>query len=240
MPEWYLLIALLAVLSLLGADWAPLAVSIPLLLLAVALPVAQALLSASRARFTSAPGTRLQRLKLVLITAFLHLQQPLARLIGRLKHGLTPWRRRGMTNWRWPYSGNLSSWHEQWEAPAESLDKLRTSLSADGAVVRSGGDYDAWDMEVRGGLFGSARLLMATEEHGAGRQMVRYRLRPGWNRFAVLLILMFVVISAGSAADGAWFTSAFSALFAILASASLLADSGFAYGTVSAALRESA
>jgi len=240
MPEWYLLIALLAVLSLLGADWAPLAASIPLLLVAVALPVAQALLSASRARFTSAPRTRLQRLKLVLITAFLHLQQPLARLIGRLKHGLTPWRRRGMTNWRWPYSGNLSVWHEQWEAPVESLDKLRTSLSGGGAVVTAGGDYDAWDMEVRGGLFGSVRLLMATEEHGAGRQMVRYRLRPGWNRYAVLLILLFVIISAGSAADGAWFTCAFSALFAILASASLLADSGFASGTVSAALREPA
>jgi hypothetical protein len=240
MPEWYLLIALLAVLSLLGADWAPLAVAVPFLLLSMALPVGQALLSASRARFTSDPRTWLQRGKLVLITAFLHLQQPLARLIGRLKHGLTPWRRRGMTNWKLPFPGSLSLWHEQWEAPAESLDKLRATLSAGGAVVRSGGDYDPWDMEVRGGLFGSIRLLMATEEHGAGRQMVRYRLQPGWNRFAVLLILLFTAISAGSAVDGAWVTSALSALFAILVFAGALADSGFASGTVSAALREPA
>ena len=94
-------------------------------------------------------------------------------------------------------------------------------------------------MEVRGGLCGSVRLLMATEEHGAGRQMVRYRLWPVWNRFAVLIILLFAIIAAGSATDGAWVTSAFSALFAILASAWLLVDSGYAFGTVSEALQES-
>jgi glycosyltransferase involved in cell wall biosynthesis len=240
MPEWYLLIALLAILSLLGADWTPLAATIPLLLLAAALPVAQALLSASRSRFTSAPGTRLQRGKLVLITAFLHLQQPLARLIGRLRHGLTPWRRRGVTAWKWPLPASLSLWHEQWEAPADLLDRLRSSLMAGGAVVTPGGAYDAWDLEVRGGLLGGVYLLMAVEEHGAGRLMVRYRLRPRWSRIALLCIVLFGLIAIGAVIDGSWITGGISALLAMLVFAWMQADCGFATGTVSAALRESA
>ena len=240
MPEWYLLIGLLAVLSLLGADWAPLAATTPLLLFAIVLPVAQALLSASRARFTSAPESWLQRSKLILVTAFLHLQQPLARLIGRLKHGLTPWRRRGMTGWKVPLPASQSLWHEQWEAPTDTLDKLRAKLSAGGAVVTAGGDYDPWDIEIRGGLFGSVRLLMATEEHGAGRQMVRYRLRPRLSRIAVLFTLLFGVVAIGAGIDGAWFTAGFSTLLAALVFVWTQADSGFAVGTVSAALREAA
>ena len=238
MPEWYLLIALLVVIFLLGAEWTPLAATTPLLLFAIVLPVAQALLSASRARFTSASGARLQRGNLILTTAFLHLQQPLARLIGRLKHGLTPWRRRGMTDWKAPFPASLSLWHEQWEAPTDTLNKLRATLSAGGAVATASGDYDTWDIEIRGGLFGSVRMLMATEEHGAGRQMVRYRMRPRWNRIAVLLIMLFAVISIGAALGDAWLTSTLSALFAILVLANALADSGFSSGTVSAALRE--
>ena len=240
MPEWYLLIGLLAMLSLLGADWTPLAATTPLLLFAIVLPVAQALLSASRARFTSAPESWLQRGNLFLITAFLHLQQPLARLIGRLKHGLTPWRRRGMTAWKVPFPATLSLWHEQWEAPTDTLNRLRASLSAGGAVVTPGGDYDPWDIEIRGGLFAGVRLVMATEEHGAGRQMVRYRLRPWWNRLAVLLAMLFTIISTAAALGDVWISSTLSALFAILIIANALADSGFAFGTVSAALREPA
>ena len=30
-----------------------------------------------------------------------------------------------------------------------------------------GGDYDRWDLEIRGGLLGSLRTRMAIEEHGA-------------------------------------------------------------------------
>ena len=239
MPEWYLLIGLLAVLSLLGFNWTPLAAATPLLLFAIVLPVSQALLSASRARFTSSTVSPLLCGKLILTTAFLHIQQPLARLIGRLKHGLTPWRRRGMTHWKVPLPTGLSLWHEQWEPPTDTLNKLRVKLSAGGAVVESGDDFDAWDLEVRGGLFGRVRLLLATEEHGAGRQMLRYRLRPRWNKTAVLFIMLFAVISTGAALDGAWFTSTISALFAILSFATAIADSGFATGTVSAALRES-
>ena len=50
-------------------------------------------------------------------------------------------------------------------------------------VVR-GGDIDRWDIQVRLGPLGSARLRVAVEEHGQGRQLVRYRVWPRWSRAA--------------------------------------------------------
>src|SRR6266511_2159664 len=89
MPEWYLLIALLGVLSLLSFFWAPLVICVPLLGLAVGAPLVQAGRCAARVCFAHAPPTRLGRMKLRLLTACLHLLQPPARLSGRLRHGLT-------------------------------------------------------------------------------------------------------------------------------------------------------
>ncbi|MBA3632148.1 MAG: glycosyltransferase, partial [Acidobacteria bacterium] len=95
MPEWYLVVAVLAALVTLGVFWLPMFWLAPLLVLAVAAPVAQAILSGFKAHFITSPVNYKQELKLRSITAFLHLVQPLARLKGRLKHGLTPWRHRG-------------------------------------------------------------------------------------------------------------------------------------------------
>ena len=236
MPEWYFLIGLLAILSLLSLGWPPLGMVIPLFLAALALPLAQALFSATRARFTSAPQTLAQRAKLFAITAFMHLQQPMARLIGRLRHGLTPWRRRGMQLWEVPTPRKRPIWHEQWEAPDRTLDTLRRRLSESDGVVTAGGDYDAWDLEVRGGLLGGARLLMATEEHGAGRQMLRFRVWPRWSVLGVFPAGVFAAISLGAFADGAWFVGVLSTLGTALVAACAIADSGFATGAVSDAL----
>jgi len=78
MPEWYLVILALAVLSLLGPLGPPLLLILPLLVLAIGALVVQAGLSATHASFTSTPRTRLARLKLYSLTALLHLLQPLA------------------------------------------------------------------------------------------------------------------------------------------------------------------
>src|SRR3989442_6806826 len=63
-------------------------------MVAVLPPVAQAWLSAARASFLEASHRRARLMRRVM-TAALHLLQPLARLRGRLKNGLTPWRRHG-------------------------------------------------------------------------------------------------------------------------------------------------
>jgi hypothetical protein len=57
-------------------------------------------------------------------------------------------------------------------------------------VVRSGGDWDRWDLQVRGGLLGVARLRIGIEEHGAGRQLVRVRSWPYAPRAGVLFGLL--------------------------------------------------
>jgi GT2 family glycosyltransferase len=238
MPEWYLLIPPLFLLSLLGFVWEPLLYLLPVLVIALALPVLQALLSAGRARFTSQPATPWQRYKLFWITAFMHVQQPLARLIGRLRHGLSPWRRAARGGWRAPVRRTLSLWHERWEAPSDTLDTLRAALAASGVAVSTGGDYDAWDLEIRGGLFGAARLLMATEEHGGGKQMLRFRLWPRWNGFAILTAVLFAAVSIGSAADGAWMATAPAAVCALLILARTVYESGTALGALSEFLRK--
>jgi hypothetical protein len=105
-------------------------------------------------------------------------------------------------------------------------------------LVTAGGDYDCWDLEIRGGLFGSARLLMATEEHGGGREMVRFRVWPKWSWFVVLPAILFAGISIGSATDGAWLVSALSAILVVLILARALSETGTVIGRVSAVLRK--
>ena len=63
MPEWYLLAGVLAVLSVLGAFWSPLLIALPLLFIAVAMPLGQAVKSAANAPFASLgdPPDRRQR-----------------------------------------------------------------------------------------------------------------------------------------------------------------------------------
>lgn len=55
---------------------------------------------------------------------------------------------------------------------------LSAALVSQGAVVRAGGDWDRWDLQVRGGLLGTARLRIGIEEHGGGRQLMRVRSWP--------------------------------------------------------------
>jgi len=156
----------------------------------------------------------------------------MARLIGRLRHGLTPWRRRGVRRWVLPVPGKLSLWHEQWEAPDRTLGNLRRRLAESGSVVTAGGDYDAWDLRVRGGLLGSARVLMATEEHGAGRQLLRFRVWPSWSVLGVFAAVLFAAISVAAFSDGALFVGVWSALGTVLVVARAITDSGFAIACV--------
>jgi lysylphosphatidylglycerol synthetase-like protein (DUF2156 family) len=50
-------------------------------------------------------------------------------------------------------------------------------------------------------------MLMAIEEHGAGKQRVRFRLWPVWSLGGFLLLLLFALLSTGAALDGAWVAS---------------------------------
>ncbi len=215
MPEWYLVIAALGLISALGLLWTPLLWALPLLAFAVGALLFQAVRSAWKISSVKLAATHQVRFRL--LTSFLHLMQPLARLLGRLSLGLTPWRQRGKASFRFPRPREMSAWSEQWRDPSAWLTDVERGLYRLGASIRRGGIYDRWDLEVRGGIFGGVRLLMAVEEHGAGRQLLRFRLRPRLSPAALLLVSVFGGLAALSMVESAFFAAGALGLVATLA-----------------------
>jgi hypothetical protein len=201
MPEWYLVIGALAATAALGALWMPLLAAVPLLLVAVALLIAHAVAGGLRGRYTKT--TRRQRWRLRALTAGLYVAQPLARLWGRAGYGLTPWRRRGPRGLAFPWPRQRRLWSEAWQAPEKRLKELAAHLSRDGAVVRHGAAEDRWDLEVRGGGCAATRTLMAVEEHGSGRQLVRFRTWPTAFPLAIVALALVTALAVWAGLDGA-------------------------------------
>lgn len=233
MPEWYLVVGVLTVLCGLGLLWAPLLLTLPLLAAAAALPVAQALAGAR----ACAPAGRAPSLAL---TAFLHLTQPVMRLRGRLGHGLTPWRLRGPGRLAVPAPRSWSVWSERWFGAEDWVGAVERGLTDGGAIVHRGGDFDRWDLHVRGGMFGAGRLLAAVEEHGAGRQLIRFRWRPRIRAASLVLILLLVLWAGGAAAAGAWPAAGVGVLVALVATARAAVDCARATAAVRAAIAQPA
>jgi hypothetical protein len=237
MPEWYGVILALAGFSLLGLIWPPLLGCLALLGVAAGISIGQALSSASRARWPGGHAGWRERGSRFLLTAFLHLVQPLARLSGRLRHGLTPWRRRG-PELAIVLPGSATLWSETWQAPEAWLTRIRERVAGSGAVVAAGGDFDAWDLEARGGTLGSARLCMATEEHGAGRQLLRFRLWPRLSQGAAIAALFLGLLAAAAAGDQAWAAALVLTACALLLVSRMLVESAAAVAVLRRAIGE--
>jgi hypothetical protein len=128
-------------------------------------------------------------------------------------------------------------WSEAWQDGAERLQALEALLQTEATSVSRGGDYDRWDLQVRGGLFGTARLLMAIEEHGAGKQLIRCRLWPKFSRKGCVLSLLFATLTASAAADQAWVSLVLLGAATLFFASRTLQESGSAMGTLRRALR---
>jgi cellulose synthase/poly-beta-1,6-N-acetylglucosamine synthase-like glycosyltransferase len=213
MPEWYLLIGGLAAISAAVISWKPLWAV--LLLAAIGFSAIRAAASTLRVSFPTRHESRAVRLGLRGLTALLYLLQPLARLRGRLRHGLSPWRRRRVEGWTWPRLHIRTIWSQHWRAPEDWLRLLEADLRATGARVVRGGDYDRWDLEVARGTFGSVRLMTVIEEHGAGKQLARMRVVPRCSRWTLPAIAMLVVPALAMAWDGAWIASGVLGILAV-------------------------
>lgn len=205
MPEWLLVIGLLAFLSVLGLAWQPLTFALPLLILSLMAPALQALVSGWRAQSQTPHPRPWQRVAVRATTSLLFLMQPAARLRGRLQFGLTPWRRRLVRVA--PFSGALKSsfslWNEKPRHPTFWIDQLEKQLNAEEVILNHGGEFDAWDLEIRAGLFGSARILMTQEDHGSDKQLVRFKIGARISKLAMALIMMLVPIAMIAIFDGA-------------------------------------
>jgi GT2 family glycosyltransferase len=238
MPEWYLVIGVLAILSSLGLVWQPLLLALPLLVYAIGVLLVQAILGARRAVFTSVPHSRWEKFQLQGLTTLLHLLQPLARLGGRLRYGLTPWRWQKPQGLVCPWPRQVQLWSEQWQCPLTRLQALEATLRAAGIAGTRGSDYDRWDLEVRGGLLGAARVLSTTEEHGAGRQLVRFRLWPQCSRVGLGLIVFFSALAVGAVWSQAWSAATVLALVAALPAGRMVQECAGAMATVQYALTQ--
>ena len=204
MPEWYLAIPLLAVLSLLGIAWRPLLIAVPLLVMTMLTPVVQAWLSTTRASFPDAPAFRFDRRRfgLRLLTAFLHIIHPIARLCGGFQRGFR--KRACAVRPSFPRPRALARWIETGEPPEQRLCRVEQALRANGARVRRGGDWDCWDLEVAGGALGAARLIIAVEDHGGGNQLVRSRWWPKVSPIALALAGASAALALAAAIDRVW------------------------------------
>jgi GT2 family glycosyltransferase len=212
LPEWYLVIAFLATLSLIGLAWKPLLLAIPFVACAAGLSVLQAAMSAANASsFSVSKGVT--HAKVLAISTVLHLIQPLARLFGRFKYGLHPWRHRGAAPRLVPRPKTVSIWSETWRTPEQWLRHLQARLRSEGNIGFAGGGYDDWDLEIQGGMLAAVRTRIAVEEHGAGRQMLRFRIWPRYSIFGSLIFALIACFSLAAAYDSSW--SAAALLFSI-------------------------
>ncbi|MCL2770548.1 MAG: glycosyltransferase, partial [Solirubrobacterales bacterium] len=202
-PELYILLAALLAIGALGAVWRGLLLALPLAALVGAILVGRAIGGAAAASFASDTARRRDRLRLYATTSALHLIQPVARLLGRLAEGLTPWRHRAPRHASFPYPATHRLWGEAWAPVEQRLRALEATLRARDITVRRGGEFDRWDLEVHVGLMGCSRARMVMEEHGAGRQLVRLRRWPRCGVHGALALAALAALAAAAALDGA-------------------------------------
>src|SRR5205085_1873851 len=90
-------------------------------------------------------------------------------------------------------------WREQWQSADARLRGLEAYLRSRGAPVRRGGDFDRWDLELRAGMLGLIRIDLVIEEHGQGKQLVRFRAWPRATSVALGLIFSLGVVAIADA-----------------------------------------
>ncbi|PYT15197.1 MAG: glycosyl transferase [Acidobacteria bacterium] len=236
MPEWYLILLGLGLLAMVGRSYEPLWIAWPVFLLATATPLLQAWRSAGGATFLEPPQSALAAFGLRMLTAFLYVLQPIARLSGRMRYGLSPLRSLA-TGFCAPRPIRHQIWSETWRAPAQWLEGVERVLRAEGAAALRGGDFDEWDFEVPGGMLGSCRLRMAVEEHGAGRQLIRLRSSPRYTPLVVALLILLAAGAADAALSEARIAFAFLATFAMLVAVQVALQCGAALAAIELAVQ---
>lgn len=205
MPEWYFLLSLLALLSMLGLAWPPLLLFAPVFIFAMAASLIQAGVAAAKAPLDAQPTLR--RMGFRILIAWLHLIQPLARLLGRVHHGIGPWCWTGLLRQPLRLGHKYAFWSEEWRPIEARLAEIEATLLGKGAAVKKGGDFDRWDMEISGGLLGFVRAVAMIEEHGSGKQVFRLRAWPRIPSAALGLFLLLGLLAALAAHEQAWFVA---------------------------------
>ena len=228
-----MLVAALAMLSMVGIVWEPLRITAPLLVLAVSLSIAHAGLNAQAASTGSKSGI-FSNLPRWMLIALLHLLQPIARLSGRITASLHPWCRRQTRGSKLPFPGNYSALCADWHKAENALHEFEEALKAEISSVVVGDSFAPWDLEVRGGIFGGKQIVMAIEDIGLDRQLIRVRWWPVFPLQVILLVSLFAALALGAAIDHASIASALLGCLAL----GILLRAGWEAGTIGALIEE--
>jgi glycosyltransferase involved in cell wall biosynthesis len=227
MPEWYLFSGLLALIASLGFLWSPLLWVWPVFFISLTVVLIQAAASASEN--ISHQVAEKRSIKYKLLITVLHVIQPLARLYGRLRHGLTPWRLRGdffTSKYVFVFSSLVfTRWSEEWRSTEDWLGAIEKKLIDMKARVKRGGDFDRWDIQVRNSLFSFSRGLFTIEEHGGGKQLLRFKAWASPSKITVFAILVLITIAILAALDNALSVTIILSYFALLFLAAYCKDS---------------
>jgi len=226
MPEWYMLSAIVGMLATLGFFWAPLLWAWALFVVSLLIIITQSALSA----FTniSSQHVHQRKMKYKLLITFLHMLQPLARLCGRLKHGLTPWRKKKpLSKLRYNFalgSKTFTYWSEQWRPVEDWLEDIEHNLIDLKARFKRGGDFDRWDVQVTNSLFSVSRGLVTIEEHGSGKQLLRFKVWSRASKAVAGAIVILLTIATFAALDKAWIMAFFLAMIAVVFATEYILD----------------
>ncbi len=201
-PEFLLLVAALGGISVLGLLWAPLLLALPAFVAGLSASFWRALVSGWRASRPVPGRSSLETLSRRSLTALLFLLQPSARLAGRLRNGLSPWRRRLRPGATWPRPRTVQVWSEAWQEPQARIQTLQDVLAAKGGFVRSGGPFDRWDLDLRAGPLGGVKIRTAVEEHGSGRQLLRAKIWPRASAGGIIAVMLVALLAVFAVIDG--------------------------------------
>jgi glycosyltransferase involved in cell wall biosynthesis len=203
MPEWWLVLAGLGAIGIMGALWRPLSWAWLAFALAAGLALVQAIRCGTGNSFADIAPTRLGRWQRRALTSFLYLVQPLARLCGRLRHGLTVWRRHPLSGYCFPSPWTADIWAQGFQNVEARLQAIEVEQRVMGVVAVRGSPFDRWDLEVSGGMCGATRLSLGAENHSSGRQLLRVRCWPRCSFLAGAFSVCFGTLAFAAAVDGA-------------------------------------
>ena len=164
----------------------------------------QSFYGARQSDFSVRNLSRGQQLIRVVVTTLLFLLQPIVRLTGRIAPRLFLLSQPRVKRRFGPIWGkSVSIWMEKCHSSDFYLSHIRNRLISDSVTSGNGGDFDPWDIEVRGGILGAGRLLLAIEEHGDGKQYLNYRVWPVCTRCGFIPIVLFGLLAAAAFTNAA-------------------------------------
>jgi len=234
--EWQLTNLVLAALCGISMFWGRLLGVLPIAVVAFVLSLVPAISAGLKIRFPSSTKGRSTRFRLRVLTGLLHLMQPLTRLWSRLVYSLTAWRIRRFPTLSFPWPRMFQLWSERWLDSTEVLASLESVLRSGGAVVRRGGDYDSWDLEIRGGLFGGVRVRTVTENYGCGKHMLRLCSRPWFSISGAGTTLLLMIACFGALLDHAVYAASILAPLSVMFGAITFRSAAVAVGAIHRAL----